>query len=137
MYEHYFQATLAPDLPRRIRDALFPIPTRTAAVQGEVALRFPDLLLQYAKLYHKLWRMAFLSFPVHYSAISYRRSRCIPSCIQRHYAVSSIPQLERKGFQQIMCIRKHLCGSASSSCQENSASLNCMFWSMLSRRPTI
>jgi len=62
MYEHYFQATLAPDLLRCIRDVLFQIPTRTAAVQDEVALRFPDLPLAYARLYHRLWRMSFLSF---------------------------------------------------------------------------
>jgi non-ribosomal peptide synthetase component F len=52
MYEHYFQATLAPDLLRRIRDAQFQIPTWTAVVQGEVALRFPELPLAYARLYH-------------------------------------------------------------------------------------
>jgi hypothetical protein len=30
-----------------------------------------------------------------------QRSRCIPSCLQRHYAVNSIPQLERRGISAV------------------------------------
>jgi hypothetical protein len=110
VYEHYFQATHAPHHLRCIRYAPFQIPTRTAAVQADVALHFLTCPWHMPGCASNYVACPSCRFPALYSAMFYPRAPHSRSCLQRlrnkQYMLTTT--LNIKGFQQILCIRQHV-----------------------------